>query len=253
MRAVILSGGFGTRMSPSTKVINKHILPVYSDQGAVPMIFYPINTLIKSGIKEILIITSDEAAGLMVETLGDGSKFGADFTYKIQNMHDPKRPVGIAGALKLAQPFTDSHKFAVILGDNFYQDTFQSQVSDFIQSDKQAHIFLKSVGQDIKRFGCATIDNDGNVIKIVEKPREPESDLAVTGLYFYTPHVYDLVKECKISNRGELEISEINDYYAKNKTMISTVLPGYWSDMGVPESMRRTIDFINNSNYSVII
>jgi glucose-1-phosphate thymidylyltransferase len=250
MRGIILAGGFGTRCKPATNVINKHLLSVYSHQGATPMIYYPIHTLVKSGIKDILIITSDEAAGLIVETLGDGSNFGADFTYKIQTMHDPKKPIGIASALKLCKNYTGEQKFAVILGDNFYEESFAKEVNNFKNGDKQAQVFLKSVGSEITRFGCATVDQDGKVIKIVEKPKNSESDLAVTGLYFYTPDVYKLAEECKVSDRGELEISHINDHYAKIGNMISTQLTGYWSDMGVPESMRRTTEFINNSTYS---
>jgi len=262
MRGIVLSGGFGSRLSPSTKVINKHLLPIYSNQGAIPMLYYPINTLIKSGVTSILIITSDEAAGLVIETMGDGSKFGDDieFTYKIQNMHNPKKPLGIASALKLCEDFIKNEPFAVILGDNFYEDSFKTEFdifnAKFYTSQKNymgslfAHIFLKEV-EDPERFGVATVV-DGKVTKIVEKPKEPESKYAVTGLYLYTPHVFTLLPTLKPSLRGELEVSDINDWYSHGGVMLSaTIIPKYWSDMGIPTSMHRTIDYINTSNYII--
>ncbi len=269
MKSICLCGGFGSRMLPSTKVINKHLLPVYSDQGAVPMIYYPITTLIKSGSTDILIITSDEAAGLMVETLGDGKKFGDDvtFTYKIQNMHDKTNPVGIASAMKLINGWVKDEPFAVILGDNFYEDSFGEEFEAFENKYNErlvdnktvsfAHIFLKKV-EDPERFGVATIDSNGKVIQIVEKPKNPESNLAVTGLYLYTPHVFNIIKDLKPSQRGELEVSDINQWYVEknkwhgnNDKMMSSVMAGYWSDMGIPSSMARTQEWINTNNYRI--
>jgi len=262
MRGIVLSGGLGSRLSPSTKVINKHLLPIYSNQGAVPMLYYPINTLVKSGIKNILIITSDEAAGLVVETMGDGSKFGrdVDFTYKIQNMHNPKNPPGIASALKLCQDFTKGDSFAVILGDNFYEDSFKCEFESFEQNYIDTYrnylgsifsqVFLKEVS-DPQRFGVATLV-DGKVTKIVEKPKEPESNYAVSGLYLFTPHVYSLLKDLKVSARGELEVSDITDWYSKGGAMLSaTIIPNYWSDVGIPESMLKTTDYINKVGYTL--
>jgi glucose-1-phosphate thymidylyltransferase len=261
MKGVVLAGGFGTRMLPSTKVINKHLLPVYSDQGAIPMIFYPINTLIRSGINDILIITSDEAAGLIVETLGDGKRFGKNvtFTYKIQNMHDPENPVGIASALKLAKNFTGEEFFAVILGDNFYQESFYNQINEFKTSEislksvddlyPKAHVFIKSV-TDPERFGVAKIENK-KVVKIVEKPKEFISNYAVTGLYLYTPHVYDLLPNLQISSRGELEVSDINDWYVNKGLMECSILEGYWTDMGITATMEKTQEFIHKNKFKL--
>lgn len=259
MMGVILAGGFGKRMLESTRVINKHLLPVYSNtQGAIPMIFFPINTLIKSGVKNILIITSDEAAGLMVEMLGDGKKFGKDveFTYKIQNMHDPKRPCGIASALKLSKSYVGNNPFAVVLGDNMYSDSFDKEFKDFewkyrTDPDKDfANIFLKSV-VDPHRFGIAELDERGNVIGVEEKPVEAKSSLAVSGLYLFTDHVFGLLPNLNVSARGELEVSHVNDWYVKNGTMKSTVVDGFWSDMGIPTSMNATISYVNTSHYEL--
>ena len=252
MKSVCLCGGFGTRMLPSTKVINKHLLPVYSEQGAVPMIYYPITTLIKSGSTDILIITSDEAAGLMVETLGDGKRFGEDvtFTYKIQNMHDSSRPVGIASALKLSREFVGNDAFAVILGDNFYEESFSKEFSDFSNHHDTAHIFLKQV-PDPERFGVAVVDENWHVKSIVEKPKAPASNFAVTGLYLYTPNVFDIAETLKPSARGELEVSDINEYYVRQGNMSATLIESYWSDMGIPSSMKKTQDWINENNYRI--
>lgn len=242
MRGILLAGGKGTRMYPATKYQNKHLLPVYSNDGAVPMLHYPLNTLVKSGIKEILVISSKEHCGSIIENIGDGMEFDADITYKIQDFNHV--PLGIASALKLAKNFTADQNFAVILGDNFYSNTFRDEISDFEKNDFMCTVFLKEV-KDIKRFGCATLDKNGNVTKIVEKPNFPESDLAVTGLYLYTPHVYEVSEKLQLSDRGELEISDINYYYCPDK-ISGKILTGEWSDMGTPASILHTQQFLNN-------
>lgn len=248
MRGVILAGGRGSRMAQFTAVSNKHLAPVYSAVGgATPMIYYPIRTLSKSGIKEILIISSQEHSGDIIEYLGDGDKFGVDFTYKIQDMDNPEKPVGIASALKIAESYTGDENFAVILGDNYYENTFAKEVQDFedpwLRCSMAACVFLKEV-EDVRRFGCATVDKEGRVTKIVEKPADPETNLAVTGLYLYTSQVYEVAETLKVSKRGELEISSINDYYAQEGKLISASLPGFWSDMGTPASMLHTQAFL---------
>lgn len=247
-RAILLCGGRGTRMDPSTQVHNKHLLPVYSEQGSVPMIIYPLNTLIRSGCKKILIVSSQEHAGDFVDFLGDGKKLGVEFTYKIQDHNDPARPVGIASALNLAKDYVGSEKFAVHLGDNFYEDDFTYDFQNFEKNnDSHAHVFLKDV-YDPQRFGVAVVNN-GKIVDIEEKPKAPKSKSAVTGLYLYTPHVFDIIKTLKPSDRGELEVSDINLWYAKNDTMTFTNVKGYWRDMGTPKSMRETIDHINKVNF----
>jgi glucose-1-phosphate thymidylyltransferase len=229
-------------------------LPIYSQQGAIPVIFYPINTFVRSGITDILIISSREHCGHIIENLSDGEDFDANFTYKIQDTAHV--PMGIASALKLAKDFTGDDKFAVILGDNFFGETFEKQVERWDKGfqDFKAAVFLKEV-TDIERFGCATIseeydDDWGKVRQIVEKPQSPESNWAVTGLYFYTPEVYDVAETLKVSNRGELEITDINDHYCPDE-LIASYLKGFWSDMGIPSSMDRTQSFINATDFRV--
>jgi glucose-1-phosphate thymidylyltransferase len=238
-------------MLPATKTINKALLPVYSSEGAVPMVCYPIYTLITGGIKKILIISSQEHCGRIIEFFGDGDKWGVDFTYKIQDMNNPHKPPGIASALKLAKDFTKDNKFAVILGDNFFEDTIDTQVKACARTDQfDFYGFLKKV-PDPERFGCAYIEN-GFVVKIVEKPRNPTTDLAVTGLYFYTPDVYDIAEHLHVSKRGELEVTDINQHYVSEKRAGWSTLTGYWSDMGTPTSMVRTQDFIECNNYKIL-
>lgn len=257
MRGVILAGGRGTRLAPQTEITNKHLLPVYTPQGAIPMIWYPLNTLVQSGCKDILIISSQEHCGDIIEFLGDGRRFGVDLTYKIQDHNDAARPVGIASALRLSRDFVDNENFAVILGDNFYENSYKKEFNEYVWRERtiassfaSAHIFLKQVN-DPERFGVATVDNFGKVTKIVEKPKNPESNYAVTGLYLYSPHVFEVAKNLKPSARGELEVSDINDYFVNNGKMTSTIIDGYWSDMGIPSSMARTQEWINTNNYRI--
>jgi glucose-1-phosphate thymidylyltransferase len=241
-------------MLPTSEITNKHLMPVYSQSGAVPMIWYPLHTLLNSGCKDVLIISSHEHSGDIIDFIGDGHRFGFNsVSYKIQD-HNRIYP-GIASALSLSKDFVGDDPFAVILGDNFYQDTFKTSFDYFDRRydphyrKEAAHIFIKKV-HDPQRFGVATMD--GNLItKIVEKPKEPESDMAVTGLYLYTPHVFELLPKLTVSARGELEITDINQWYVQNKTMGYTTLDGFWHDMGTPESMIRTQNFINENNYKV--
>lgn len=230
-------------MRPATAVVNKHLLPVYSSQGAIPMIFYPISTLVRSGARDILIISSRDHSGSIIQNLGDGFDFGARFSYKIQ---DVKRvEMGIASALKLARDFTDDEPFAVILGDNFFEDEFKDQFDAFSASKSEgARIFLKPV-DDPERFG---VYHDGT---IEEKPKFPKSNLAVTGLYLYGPSVFDMAEKLVPSKRGELEITDINQEYCDRGLMGVVNVNGFWSDMGTPSSIARTQDFINSTGHSV--
>ena len=250
MKGVILCGGKGTRMLPCTKVTNKQLLPLYDEQGAVPMIYYPINTLVSGGIEDILIISSREHCGSIIETLGDGTEFGADFTYKIQDINNVQ--LGIASALKLAEGFTGRDNFAVILGDNFFEDDFKTQFMAFnkkkAEKEKDAAIFVKPV-DDPHRFGV--LDTVGNRMKIIEKPSSPPSPLAVTGLYLYTDIVYDVARTLIPSKRGELEITDVNNWFAEDDTLTANTVKGYWSDMGVPESLARTQEFVRRSGFKI--
>lgn len=261
MKGVILAGGFGTRMRPATNVTNKHLLPLYGKSiGAVPMIHFPLNTLKNSGVSEILIISSQDHCGDMISHLGNGAEFGVDLSYKIQDMNPADGITGIAQALKLSKGFVGDSSFAVILGDNYYEDTFEQEFLEFdrrVEATKKlfdkrdylvpATIFLKAV-QDPKRFGVATVNGKGRVTRIVEKPEIPETNLAVSGLYLYSPHVFTLLPSLKPSRRNELEITDINNYYVDKETMTSYVLKGWWSDLGTPESIIAAQTFIEEKN-----
>lgn len=240
---MLLAGGKGTRLKPSTKIVNKHLLPIYSDQGAVPMIFYPISTLVRSGATDILIISSRDHSGSIIQNLGDGHDFGASFTYKIQDV--TRVEMGIASALKLAKGFTGDDPFAVILGDNFYEDSFADQFTCFPNScPRSARIFVKEV-EDPHRFG---VYSDG---KIEEKPEAPKSKMAVTGLYLFHSGVYEIADGLKPSGRGELEITDVNNAYCSVGAMDVSEVEGFWSDMGTPQSLKRTQGFICSSGHEV--
>jgi glucose-1-phosphate thymidylyltransferase len=227
MKGVILAGGTGSRLYPLTKVTNKHLLPVYDK----PMIYYPLQTLIDAGIKEIMIVSGRGHAGHFLELLGSGAEFGVKFTYEIQD-----HAGGIAQALGLAEDFADNDNITVILGDNIFQDNIKDAVQNF---ENGAHIFLKSV-PDAQRFGVAEVDqNNGHVLRIEEKPAQPKSDLAVTGLYIYSNDVFDVVKTLKPSGRGELELTDVNNHYISKDAMKFTMLKGYWSDAGTFDSLIR--------------
>lgn len=225
MKGVILAGGTGSRLFPLTKITNKHLLPVYDK----PMICYPLNTLIDAGIDEILIVSGRGHVGHFLEFLGSGSDFGVQLSYEIQDGAG-----GIAQALGLAKHWADNENIAVILGDNIFEDTIQNAVKSFKSG---AHIFLKQV-QDAQRFGVAEVIGE-RVINIEEKPTHPKSDFAVTGLYFYDSDVFNCINELKPSVRGELEITDVNNYYIKKGCMTFTIVNGFWSDAGTFDSLIR--------------
>ncbi len=225
MKGIILAGGTGSRLYPLTKVTNKHLLPVYDR----PMISYPIQTLVDAGIKEIMIVSGRGHAGHFLELLGSGADLGVKFTYEIQ-----EEAGGIAQALGLAESFADEDDVTVILGDNIFQDNIREDVSNFKDGAK---IFLKEV-PDAHRFGVAELKGN-KVAGIMEKPREPKSNFAVTGLYIYSKNVFKVIKNLKPSARGELEITDVNNYFVNNGTMEYRILDGFWSDAGTFESLLR--------------
>ncbi len=225
MKGIILAGGTGSRLYPLTKVTNKHLLPVYDK----PMIYYPLATLIDAGLKDILIVSGRGHAGHFLELLGSGSEWGVRITYEIQD-----EAGGIAQALGLAEGFADEEEVAVILGDNIFQDSIREDVSGFKGGSK---IFLKEV-PDAQRFGVAELDGD-RVTGIEEKPEVPKSNFAVTGLYMYDAKVFEVIRTLKPSGRGELEITDVNNYYIDQGRMGYSVLDGYWSDAGTFESLLR--------------
>ncbi len=222
MKGVVLAGGLGTRLLPLTKITNKHLLPVYDK----PMIYYPINTLIKGGIDDIMIVTGGNNAGDFLRLLGNGSDFGLKhINYTYQEGHG-----GIAAALSLAEHFVDGEKIVVILGDNIFEDNIESAVKEFKKQERGAKIFLKKI-EDPKRYGVPELKGN-KIIKIEEKPKNPKSIYAVTGLYMYDDRVFDIIKNLKPSARGELEITDVNNAYVKEETMTYSILNGLWTDAG---------------------
>jgi len=225
MKGVILAGGTGSRLYPLTKVTNKHLLPVYDK----PMIYYPMGTLISAGIKDIMIVSGKGHAGHFLELLGSGVDQGVHFTYKIQD-----KAGGIAQALSLSEDFVDGDDVTVILGDNIFQDNVKDDVKNFKNGAK---IFLKEVSEP-QRFGVAELKGD-KVIGIEEKPKAPKTNFAVTGLYIYDSDVFDVIKTLNPSRRGELEITDVNNYYINKGAMEYKNLEGFWSDAGTYESLLR--------------
>ena len=200
------------------------------------MIYYPLKTLIDAGIRDIMIVSGKGHVGHFLELLGSGSDFGVRFSYEIQ-----KEAGGIAQALSLARSFVDGDSVTVILGDNIYEDNVEEHVRTF---QSGARIFLKPV-TDAHRFGVAEVDEKNNrVISIEEKPKQPKSNYAVTGLYIYDNTVFDVVKTLKPSGRGELEITDVNNYYVRKGKLSFSILDGYWSDAGTFESLFRASELV---------
>lgn len=224
MKGVILAGGEGTRLRPLTLVTNKHLLPVF-DQ---PMVVHPLETLKSLGVNNVCIITGGEHIADFMRFLGSGSKHGVSFTYKIQD-----GPLGIAHALLQAEDFFKDSKVVTILGDNVFEKV---NVSKEALYDDYAYVFLKEIS-DSHRFGVAVFDKNGKVISIEEKPKEPKSNFAVTGLYIYPHDVFDFIKNMKPSARGELEITDVNNWYLKQDRLRAIKLDGFWSDAGTFESL----------------
>lgn len=223
MKGIVLAGGTGSRLYPLTKVTNKHLLPV----GNKPMIYYPIERLTGAGIEEILIVTGTEHMGDVVNLLGSGKDFNCRFTYKVQD-----EAGGIAQALGLAENFTGSDPMTVILGDNIFENDLTDAVANYPGTGAQ--ILLKEV-HDPERFGVAEIDGD-KIKGIEEKPEKAKSSFAVTGIYMYDSSVYKLIKNLKPSGRGELEITDVNNHYIQKGAMKYSILDGWWTDAGTPES-----------------
>jgi glucose-1-phosphate thymidylyltransferase len=225
MKGVILAGGTGSRLYPLTKVTNKHLLPVYDR----PMIYYPLQTLLSAGIEEIMIVSGRGHAGHFLELLGSGEEWGARFTYQIQ-----EKAGGIAQALGLAERWVDKEDMTVILGDNIFQDNVKYDVERFVSGAK---IFLKEV-PDAFRFGVAEL-KDTKVVSIEEKPPEPKSRYAVTGLYTYDSSVFDIIRTIRPSGRGELEITDVNNAYVEKDEMSYRILDGFWTDAGTFDTLIR--------------
>jgi glucose-1-phosphate thymidylyltransferase len=234
MKGIVLAGGLGTRLSPLTRVTNKHLLPVYDR----PMIFYPIETLVNAGIRDILVITGGQNAGDFLRLLSNGKDFGLHhFNYAYQEGEG-----GIADALRLAEHFAAGENICVILGDNIIQGNILESRRRFDEQERGGHIILKEV-PDPERFGCPEIV-EGRIVKIAEKPKRPKSSYAVTGIYFYDQTVFERIHALKPSARGELEITDINNMYLEEGTLTFSFLEGWWTDAGTFESLRRATNLV---------
>ncbi|MFI4873568.1 MAG: sugar phosphate nucleotidyltransferase [Phycisphaerales bacterium JB061] len=234
MKGIILAGGLGSRLRPLTLVTNKHLLPVYDR----PMIYYPIECLINAGLDEIMIVTGGDHAGDFLKLLKNGKDLGAKhLAYAYQEGEG-----GIADALKLAEDFADGGKVCVVLGDNIIEGNIRQAAGDFFTQKSGAKLLLKEV-PDPERFGVAEVE-DGKILSIEEKPTEPKSNLAVTGIYFYDNDVFDICKTLVPSKRGELEITDVNNEYIRRGTLTSQVLDGWWTDAGTHESLFRAAKLV---------
>lgn len=237
MKGVVLAGGLGTRLSPLTRITNKHLLPVYDR----PMIYYPIQTLINAGIDDIMIVTGGNSAGDFLKLLGNGKEFGLkhlNYTYQ-------EGEGGIADALSLVEHFADKGPICVVLGDNIIEGNIRGAAEAYRTQGKGAKILLKKV-HDPQRFGVPELDG-WKVLNIEEKPKEPKSQFAVIGIYFYDSTVFDVIKTLVPSGRGELEITDVNNHYIRRGEMTWDELAGWWTDAGTFESLLRASSLVAES------
>ena len=226
MKGIILAGGHGSRLFPLTKIFNKSLLPIYDK----PMIYYPLQTLKQIGCKEICIVSGKEHCGQIMNQLGSGEEYGVDITYRVQ-----EKPGGIAQALGLCREFAGRDNVYVCLGDNIFEDNFDNLEINYYES--WCHIFLKEV-PDPERFGVPVFQGmDRHLIKIEEKPEKPKSDYAVTGLYVLDSNVWNIIRELKPSERGELEIVDVINWYVDRGKTGYSELEGFWSDAATPDSL----------------
>ena len=237
MKGVVLAGGTGSRLLPLTKVTNKHLLPVFDK----PMVFYPLQTLINAGVKDVLLVTGGKNAGEFLRLLGDGRSLGLErlnYTYQ-------EGEGGIAQALGLAERFAEGGPICVVLGDNIIEMNICRAVERFEQQPRGAKILLKQV-PDAERFGVAEIRGE-HVVGIEEKPKRPKSDLAVIGVYLYDASVFQKIKRLKPSGRGELEITDVNNFYIEEGTLTYELLEGWWTDAGTFDSLLRANNMVAQS------
>ncbi len=234
MKGVILAGGLGSRLSPCTLVTNKHLLPVYDR----PMIYYPLMALVNAGIRDILIVTGGHFAGDFLKLLGNGKEVGLEhLNYSYQEGEG-----GIADALSLAEYFAGGEPICVVLGDNIIEGNIVGAVKDFADQGGGAKILLKQV-EDAERFGVPEL-SDGKVVRIIEKPKDPPSNFAVTGIYFYDSQVFDMIRGLSPSARGELEITDVNNMYIEKNQLTYSELEGWWTDAGTFNSLLRASNLV---------
>lgn len=233
MKGIILAGGLGTRLSPATKITNKHLIPVYDK----PMVLYPLETLRRSGLDEVMIVCGREYAGHFMNFLGSGKEYGVSLSYAIQDINNG----GIADALKYTEDFADEGPVAVILGDNIFEANFSKEVKGFKGG---ATVFFKEM-EDPTRFGVPVFNKKGDrIVLIEEKPKKPQSNYAQTGFYLYDKDVFSILKKLKPSARGELEITDVNNMYLKKKKLSFGIIQGFWSDAGTFESLLKASNYM---------
>jgi glucose-1-phosphate thymidylyltransferase len=239
MKGIVLAGGTGSRLFPLTKITNKHLLPIFDK----PMIYYPIQTLVEAGIRDLLIVTGGRNSGDFLRLLANGKEFGLkhiNYTYQ-------EGEGGIAEALALAEHFAEGGKICVILGDNIIEGSIAQAVREFERQERGARILVKEV-PDAERFGVAELRGD-QIIGIEEKPTRPKSKYAVTGIYMYDGTVFDKTRILKPSARGELEITDVNNAYIREGTMTFSYLDGWWTDAGTFESLLRAANLVNETRH----
>jgi glucose-1-phosphate thymidylyltransferase len=242
MKGIILAGGTGSRLHPLTKITNKHLLPVYNK----PMIYYPLFSLKEAGITDVLIVSGRGHCGNFLELLGSGAKFGMHLSYEVQ-----EEAGGIAQALGLAEDFIDGEKTVVILGDNILEDNISEAVKAYEDQNSGARIFLKSV-KNPESDGVADV-SENNILQIVEKPKDPKSDLAVVGCYMYDHHVFEIIKGLSPSQRNELEITDVNNAYLSEGTLRHDILKGFWGDCGESfDSLLEAADLVKGSRLAFV-
>jgi glucose-1-phosphate thymidylyltransferase len=234
MKGVVLAGGKGTRLYPLTRVTNKHLLPVFER----PMIYYPIQTLVDAGIRDVIVVTGGHNSGDFLRLLSNGKDFELHrihYTYQ-------EGEGGIADALRLAEPFVEGEKICVILGDNIIENNIIESARAFEKQASGAHILLKQV-PDPQRFGCPVL-SDGRILRIEEKPKNPKSDYAVTGIYFYDATVFEKISRTRPSARNELEITDVNNMYLEEGALTHSILEGWWTDAGTFESLLKATNLV---------
>ncbi len=223
MKGVVLAGGRATRLRPLTLVTNKHLLPIYNK----PMIFYPLESMARAGIKEVLLVTGPDYSGSFINLLRSGKDFGLKISYEIQ-----EEAGGIAQGIALAEDFADEGELLVILGDNIFEDNLKSSIASFSTKKQGAMVFAKQMPTNCRQYGVIEVDEEGKVLSIEEKPEHPKSTLAQTGIYLYDGRVFDFINKLKPSARGEVEVTDLNNFYVKEKAMVCEVLKGWWIDAG---------------------
>jgi len=232
MKGIILAGGFGTRLHPLTLITNKHLLPVYNK----PMILYPLETLEKAGLEEIMIVCGKEHGGDFMNFLGSGKDYGVKLSYALQHGAG-----GIAEALSLTEDFADNGKIAVILGDNIFEDDFSEEIEKF-KNQEGAKVFIKKHSNP-HGFGVAEIKGD-KIIGIEEKPKEPKSNFVTVGFYLYNNDVFDKIRKLKPSDRGELEITDVHNVYIQDGKLSYGFVKGFWSDAGTFKSLLESANWL---------